>query len=252
LSISAGGSRPVQDRRRIAVGLGAAAEKSAFVQRMFDAIAPRYDLLNSLLSLGTHRRWRRFAARCAALGLGDSVLDVCAGTGELGKDLRALIGSQGLLASVDFSLPMLRAGDARYAATAGARAQVDALRLPFAADSFDAALVAFGLRNVADPQQGLCEMVRVVKPGGRVVVLEFAQPRPQWFAAIFKLYSRTVMPILGGLISGTRDAYIYLPESVARWKSRTELTEMMAAAGLTDLRRRDVTLGIACVHVGTR
>ena len=205
-----------------------------------------------MLSLGTHRSWRRFAAKCAAVGFGDSVLDVCAGTGELGKDVRALIGSNGLLTSVDFSMPMLRAGDTRYAETGSARAQVDALRLPFASASFDAALVAFGLRNVADPLQGLSEMVRVVKPGGRVVVLEFAQPKPDWFAQLFRIYSRTAMPLLGGLISGTREAYVYLPESVARWKSRQELVDLMAAARLKDMRWRDLTMGIACVHVGTR
>jgi demethylmenaquinone methyltransferase/2-methoxy-6-polyprenyl-1,4-benzoquinol methylase len=95
-------------------------------------------------------------------------------------------------------------------------------------------------------------MARVVKPGGRVVVLEFAQPRPRWFASLFRIYSKTVMPLLGGLISGARDAYVYLPESVERWKSRAELAEMMSAAGLRDIRWRDVTLGIACVHVGIR
>jgi demethylmenaquinone methyltransferase/2-methoxy-6-polyprenyl-1,4-benzoquinol methylase len=219
---------------------------------MFDAIAPRYDLLNTVLSFGTHRSWRAFAARCTAAGPGDSVLDVCAGTGELGTDLRRRIGQSGLLMSVDFSLPMLDAGSARFSRTRSGRAQADALNLPFADERFDAAIVAFGLRNVADPRAGLAEMTRVVKQGGRVVVLEFSQPRPRWFADLFRMYSTTMMPLLGGLISGTREAYVYLPESVSRWKSRDELAAMMESAGLVAVRQCDLTMGIACVHVGTK
>jgi demethylmenaquinone methyltransferase/2-methoxy-6-polyprenyl-1,4-benzoquinol methylase len=226
--------------------------KSAYVRNLFDSIAPRYDLLNTLLSLGVHRGWRHYAARCATLTSGDSVLDVCAGTGELGDDLRRAVGTSGQVVSVDFSMPMLRAGDSRYHENGSARAQVDALRLPFVDAVFDASLVAFGLRNVADPQQGLCEMARVVRPGGRVVVLEFAQPRPEWFASLFALYSRTMMPLLGGLISGVREAYSYLPASVERWKTRDEISAMMRQAGLTDVRYRDLTFGIACVHTGSR
>ncbi len=230
----------------------APSEKSSYVRGMFDAIAPRYDLLNSLLSLGIHRGWRNFAARCAALQNGDSVLDVCAGTGELGKVLRGHVGEAGNVVSVDFSMPMLRAGDARYEEIGSARAQVDALELPFANNSFDAALVAFGLRNVAIPERGLTEMARVVKPGGRVVVLEFSQPREGFFSTLFELYSKTVMPLLGGMVSGKREAYVYLPESVARWRTRDEIASMMTAAGLSQIRLRDLTLGVACVHVGTK
>lgn len=229
-----------------------AGEKSAYVQGMFDSIAPRYDLLNTLLSLGIHRSWRAFAARCAALEPGDSVLDVAAGTGDLGCDLRQRIGLGGSIVSVDFSLPMLRAGDARYRRIGADRAQVDAQRLPFADDTFDAALIAFGLRNVADPQLGLSEMARVVRPGGRVVVLEFSEPRQGWFGALFRAYFKSAVPLLGGLISGSPESYRYLPETVARWKSRAELADMMRASGLHDIRVRDLTLGIACVHVGAR
>ena len=228
------------------------AEKAHYVQSMFDAIAPRYDLLNNVLSAGIHHLWRSFAVRCAALTMGGSALDVCAGTGDVGSVIRRAVGPRGRVVSVDFSMPMLRAGDARYAESGSARAQVDAVRLPFADKSFDAALVAFGLRNVAEPAKAVAEMRRVVKPGGRVVVLEFAQPRVGWFNTLYEAYSKYGLPLIGGLISGRREAYLYLPESVARWKSRSELVEIMSAAGLTEPRWRDLTFGMVCVHTGTR
>ncbi len=228
------------------------AEKARYVQLMFDAIAPRYDLLNNVLSVGIHHLWRSFAVRCAALTQGDAALDVCAGTGDVGALLRRAVGPGGRVVSVDFSMPMLRAGDARYAESGSARAQVDAVCLPFADESFDAALVAFGLRNVAQPALAVAEMRRVVKPGGRVVVLEFAQPHFGWFNSVYEAYSKYGMPLIGGLISGRREAYSYLPESVARWKSRSELIEIMRDAGLREPRLRDLTFGMVCVHTGTR
>jgi demethylmenaquinone methyltransferase/2-methoxy-6-polyprenyl-1,4-benzoquinol methylase len=227
-------------------------QKSSYVQNMFDNIAGRYDLLNTILSLGIDVGWRNYAVRCAALTKGDRVLDGCAGTGELGAAASYKVGRMGQVVSVDFSLPMLRAGAGRYASTGGIPAQSDVLHLPFADNSFDAALVGFGLRNVADPAAGVKELARVVKPGGRVVILEFSSPRVAWFAKIFEIYSRTVMPILGGLISGKREAYTYLPESVRRWLTREELRQIMHDAGLIETRYSDLTFGVACVHVGNK
>ncbi len=227
-------------------------EKARYVRAMFDSIAPRYDLLNSVLSFAIHSRWRVYASRCAALKEGDAALDVCCGTGDFARELRRRAGRSGRVVGIDFSLPMLRAGRAKAETEKVATAQADALRLPFPENVFNAATVGFGLRNVADPASALCEMARVVKPSGRVVVMEFAEPKGRFMQALYRVYSLRVMPVIGGLISGRREAYSYLPESVARWKSRQELCDLMRKAGLSEVRTRDLTFGIVCVHTGTK
>ncbi len=229
-----------------------AQEKAAYVREMFDAIAPRYDLLNSLLSAGIHDGWRRFATRCAALAPGNSVLDVCTGTGDWAAELKAHVGPQGRVVGVDFSLPMLRHGRRQFARGRVARAQGDATLLPFPSNVFDAATVAFGIRNVSEIEKAFAEMARVVRPGGRVVCLEFAEPHPGPFRVAFGLYSRWVLPNIGGAISGRREAYEYLPASVARFASRRRLAEIMRDAGLADVRWVDLTFGMVCVHVGVK
>jgi demethylmenaquinone methyltransferase/2-methoxy-6-polyprenyl-1,4-benzoquinol methylase len=229
-----------------------AEEKAGYVRRMFDDIAPRYDLLNSLLSAGIHHGWRIFATRCASLGAGDSVLDICSGTGEWTDTLRQAVGPSGLVAAADFSLPMLRHGARRFARNGVGEVQGDAVRLPFAAASFHAATVAFGIRNVADRDKALREMARVVKPGGRVVCLEFSQPPPGPFRTAYDLHARYVMPAVGGAMSGRRDAYAYLPASVTRFDTRTQLAERMRGAGLAEVRWVDLTFGLVCVHVGVK
>lgn len=227
-------------------------EKAKFVREMFDDIAPRYDLLNSLLSAGIHKGWRAFATRCACLSLGDAVLDVCSGTGDWTMHLRKAVGPKGLVAAADFSLPMLRYGAARFARNGVGDVQGDATRLPFAHGSFDAATVAFGIRNVAEIETAFREMARVVRPGGRVVCLEFSQPPPGPFRTLYDLHAQHVMPRVGGAISGRRDAYAYLPASVERFASRTRLAEIMRAAGLEQVRWVDMTFGLVCVHVGIK
>lgn len=227
-----------------------ATEKAAYVQRMFDDIAPRYDLLNDTLSVGIHHSWRAFATRCATLEPGDSVLDVCTGTGVWTPLLRKAVGPSGRVVGVDFSGGMLRGGRAVLARAGAPCVQGDATRLPFVDDEFDAATVAFGIRNVGDVEQAFREMARVVRPGGRVVCLEFAEPKAGAFRALYRVYSRFVMPNVGGAISGRRDAYAYLPASVARFQSRPELALSMRRAGLEDVRWVDLTFGLVCVHVG--
>lgn len=227
-------------------------EKARYVRAMFDSIAPRYDLLNTVLSFAIHYRWRSFAARCAALKEGDSALDVCCGTGDFARELRRRVGAAGRVVGIDFSLPMLRTGQSKMDYEKIAMAQADAVRLPFADNAFAAAVVGFGLRNIAEPVQALAEMARTVKSGGRVVVMEFAQPRGKLMQSCYGVYSGTVMPTVGGWISGRREAYTYLPESVARWRDRDELAEWMRAAGLSDVRTRDLSCGIVCIHTGTK
>lgn len=227
-------------------------DKASYVRTMFDEIAPRYDFLNDALSVGVHRHWRAFATRCAALNAGDSVLDVCTGTGAWLPRLRNAVGVEGCVAAVDFSRSMLEHGAEEFRRLGVDGLQGDAAALPFSSNCFDAATVAFGIRNVAEIEKGFAEMTRVVKPGGRVVCLEFAEPHPGAFRLLYKAYSRYIMPTVGGIISGRRDAYAYLPESVNRFKSRSELAAVMTAAGLVAVRWVDCTFGLVSIHVGVK
>jgi demethylmenaquinone methyltransferase/2-methoxy-6-polyprenyl-1,4-benzoquinol methylase len=226
--------------------------KAAYVREMFDAIAPRYDLLNSLLSAGIHHGWRRFATRCAAITPGDSVLDLCTGTGDWAVELRKAVGAEGRVVGADFSFKMLRHGEGKFTAAGVPHFQADAAALPFASDAFDAVTVAFGIRNIAELGRAFAEMTRVIRPGGRVVCLEFARPRPGPFRAAYDVYSRWIMPRVGGAISGRPDAYAYLPESMRRFADRPALARMMGEAGLTSVRQVDLTGGLVCVHVGLK
>lgn len=229
-----------------------AREKAAYVRAMFDEIAPRYDLLNNALSVGIHHTWRAFATRCAGLEQGNSVLDVCTGTGPWLPQLRRAVGPEGRVVGIDFSLAMLQNGGAEFAKQDAPCLQGDATELPFHDNCFDAATVAFGIRNVARIDRGFAEMARVVRPGGRVVCLEFAEPHPGTFRALYEFYSRFIMPSVGGIVSGRRDAYAYLPASVRRFKSRSELAQLMRDAGLCEVRWVDLTFGLVCVHVGMK
>jgi demethylmenaquinone methyltransferase/2-methoxy-6-polyprenyl-1,4-benzoquinol methylase len=229
--------------------------KQQYVRAMFDAIAPRYDLLNSLLSARLHHAWRRYAAKEAGVGEGDMALDVCTGTGDLAFELARRVGPSGSVVGGDFSLPMLSFGERKRRRLHAGMVRLtlaDTQALPFASNTFDAVTVGFGIRNVADIEQGIREMARVARPGGRVVLLEFNQPRQRFLAALYRWYSFTVMPFLGGLISGRRAAYQYLPSSVAAFHSREALADMMRCAGLTDLRITDLTFGIVVVHRGVK
>ena len=226
------------------------AEKARYVRGMFDDIAPRYDLLNTVLSAGVHHSWRTFATRCAALQPGDRVLDLCTGTGDWTVLLRRAVGARGQVVGVDFSLPMLQSGVRKFDQARALFAQGDAVRLPLASGIFDAVTVAFGIRNVAEIDRAFVEIARVLKPGGRVVCLEFATPHPGLFQKFYSLHSRYIMPRLGGALSGRTDAYTYLPESVIRFKTREELAQVMREAGLNPVRYVDLTFGLVCVHVG--
>ena len=238
-----------------AAALPAPGEKHRYVRAMFDAIAPRYDLLNSLLSARLHHGWRRVAAAQAALRPGDTALDVCTGTGDLAIQLARRVGREGRVIGGDFSLPMLRLGErkARRCAPAVVRMTLaDAQALPYPSDVFDAVTVAFGIRNVADIERGLGEMARVARPGGRVVILEFNQPRNRALRALWRWLSFRFIPLVGGLVSGRRHAYEYLPSSVDVFQTREELTSLMERAGLGDVRVTDLMFGTVVVHRGVK
>ena len=230
------------------------APEKAAVRAMFDRIAPRYDLLNRLLSGGTDVRWRRRAVDLLDLRGPSRILDLCTGTADLliealGRDPR----HSGL--GVDLSHGMLVRGTAklRRGGHAGRAGLVggDGERLPVREGSFDGALVAFGIRNVGDPARAVREVVRALRPGGRFVVLEFSMPRGVLGAA-YRLYFRAVLPRLGGLLSGDGSAYSYLPESVERFPSPPDFASLLEEAGLRAVSWRLLTGGIACLHRGEK
>lgn len=220
------------------------------VRAMFDRIAPRYDLMNRLMSGGLDGRWRRLAAAAADVSLGSRALDVCTGTGDLAFELADRVGPSGAVVGVDFAEQMLERATAK-AATRGTAATfqtADALDLPFETDAFDAATVAFGARNLADLDGGLAEMARVVRPGGRVVVLEITTPRR--LRALHGVWFDRVVPRIGGLIGGDSAAYGYLPASAKRFPAPAELAARMRQAGIGDVTWRSFMGGIVALHHG--
>ncbi|MGH9258427.1 MAG: ubiquinone/menaquinone biosynthesis methyltransferase [Acidimicrobiales bacterium] len=226
--------------------------KRAYVRRMFTAIAPRYDLLNHLLSLNFDRRWRRATVR--RLGWerrpGGVYLDLCAGTMDLAATLAREPGFGGRVIGADFVLPMLERGRGKAARLEPVAA--DALRLPFADAQFDGAMVAFGVRNLADLDTGLAEAHRVLRPGARLVVLEFSRPRFAPLRAVFLLYFRRLLPIIGRAVSKHRDAYTYLPESVRSFPAPEALVGHLEAAGFTGVGWESLTGGICALVHGAR
>lgn len=219
---------------------------------MFDRVAARYDLLNTLMSAGLHYRWRERAADRAELSPGGSALDVCCGTGDLTLELAARLVPGGHVVGCDFSEPMLDLAreKARGRGTAGVRFEwADALNLPYDAGRFDAVTVGFGVRNFADHDRGLREMARVLRPGGRLVVLEFTRPRRPPFSTFYSLWFDRLAPVLGKL-SDDPEAYAYLAESVRSFPGPLGLAEKMDAAGLERIRYTVLAGGIVTIHTG--
>jgi len=224
------------------------------VNRMFDRIAGRYDLLNSVMTAGLHHRWRQRAADRAGLGPGDAALDVCCGTGDLALELAARVAPGGHVVGCDFSEPMLDLARDKAAArgTAGARFEwADALRLPYDDGRFDAVTVGFGVRNLSDLDAGLAEMARVLRPGGRLVVLEITQPTRPPLSTFYSLWFDRAVPVLGRLADDP-EAYSYLPESVRSFPSPRGLAAKMDAAGLGGIRWTVLAGGIIAIHSGSR
>ena len=229
-------------------------EKRAYVRRIFSEIAPRYDLLNRVLSFGIDRLWRaraieRLEWRRATRG---TFVDLCAGTLDVSAALAARPGFAGRLIGADFAEPMLRAGLAKVAGSPIAPVVADALALPLRDRMAAGAIVAFGIRNLADLDGGLRETLRVLAPGARFVILEFSTPRVPIVRTIYRLYFHRVLPGVGRLVSGHPTAYRYLPESVARFPEQHELADRMRAAGFADVSWETLTFGIAALHIGRR
>jgi demethylmenaquinone methyltransferase/2-methoxy-6-polyprenyl-1,4-benzoquinol methylase len=219
------------------------------VRAMFDRIAGPYDRMNSVMTAGLHHRWRERAADLARLGAGDRALDVATGTGDLALALARRVGPAGEVVGCDFSEGML--ARAREKAPELRWEQANALSLPYPDGSFDAATVGFGARNFSDLRRGLAEMVRVVRPGGRVVVLEITTPTRPPLSTFFSLWFDRVVPLLGRLAASESEAYTYLPSSVKRFPGPQELAAILAGAGLSDVRWILTAGGIIALHAGT-
>ncbi len=232
----------------------AAKEHAGRVREMFAHIAGRYDLLNHILSLNVDKRWRRLVARKIAQSLppdGARILDVACGTGDLSLTLFEKTGAS--VVGSDFCRPMLDIA-ARKTANHGAIPFVegDALNLPFRDGSFNAVTIGFGLRNLADVRKGLQELHRVLGPNGNLAVLEFSQPVIPGFSFLFRFYFEKLLPVIGGLVSGSRYAYEYLPDSVARFPNQEKLAELMRSVGFEDVQYQNLTGGVAALHIGRK
>ncbi len=221
------------------------------VRDMFDRIAPRYDLMNRLMSGWQDLRWRRAAAQAALNGGGGRVLDAATGTGDLAEALREAGATD--ITAVDASPEMLARAGARFIPHANVRVQMaDVMRLPFGDGVFDACTIGFGLRNLPGYQAGINEMARVLMPGGRLVVLEATPLEDARFGVLFEPYFSWVVPRIGGLITGDRSAYEYLPESVRNFPNAEGLAGMLHVAGLTRIRWRYFAAGTVALHVGVK
>jgi demethylmenaquinone methyltransferase / 2-methoxy-6-polyprenyl-1,4-benzoquinol methylase len=233
--------------------VGVGPDKARFVSEVFSRIAGRYDLMNGLMTLGMHHSWRRMAARQTIASPEGPVLDLATGTADLALELRELHPHRDIVAA-DFSLGMLREAQGKVR-DVGATERVrlvaaDALGLPFADKTFACVTSAFLLRNLADLRQGLVEMRRVARPGGRVVALEISQPRLPGFHTLFRLYFHQIVPLIGGLIASDREAYTYLPQSVDRFLTPPQLAELMGEVGLRAVKVQNLGLGTVTIHSG--
>lgn len=215
---------------------------------MFAGIAGRYDLLNHVLSLNIDKSWRRKVADELSNILADPdavVLDVACGTGDLSIELNK--DAMATILGTDFCRPML---DIAKTKTGLAFIEADAMELPFVDETFDAVTIAFGLRNLANLENALTELRRITKPGGRVAILEFSTPVVPGFGHLFNLYFSRILPLIGGAVSGSRGAYKYLPDSVAKFPDQNRLAEMMRANGFQNVSYKNLTGGIAAIHLG--
>lgn len=227
--------------------------KARAVREMFSSIAHRYDFLNHLLSFGMDIRWRKRAVRCFGGLESKRILDVACGTGDLAI---ALAGAGAEVVGGDFSGEMIAIGEekvTRKGLSDRVRLErADALNLPYADAEFDGVTCAFGVRNFADLDRGLREMARTMKKGGRVVILEFTTPANPFMAALYRLYFTGILPVIGGIVSGRKSAYEYLPDSVYKFPAPPELAARMEAAGFANVAHIPLTLGICGIHTGVK
>jgi len=229
-------------------------EKKGRVREVFDSVAEKYDLMNDLMSFFTHRLWKRSVAAETGLKKGESAIDVAGGTADIALLMAAMTGEEGRVVVYDINGEMIRAGrdkciDRGFLENI-AFVQGDAEDIAFADNTFHAATVAFGIRNVTNLEKAFREMTRVVKPGGKVVCLEFSHPESELIGTLYDIYSFNIIPSIGEMVTGNRDAYVYLPESIRKFPPQEELKKIMEDAGLFRVRYRNIFNGIAAIHAG--
>jgi len=231
-------------------------EKARLVRDVFESVAGKYDLMNDLMSAGVHRLWKRFALAQTGLRPGQAALDVAGGTGDLAAGMAGQVGERGQVVLSDINAAMLAVGRDRLLDRGLLRnvrfALANAERLPFAEESFDCVTIGFGLRNVTDKAAALASMRRVLRPGGRLLVLEFSKPVVPGLKPVYDAYSFNVLPWLGGKVAGDSDSYRYLAESIRQFPDQQTLLGMMRAAGLEDCRHYNLSGGIVALHKGFR
>jgi len=230
--------------------------KAGMVADVFHSVAGRYDLMNDLMSGGIHRLWKRFTIELSGVRRGNAVLDLAGGTGDLAARFADLVGPEGRVVLADINESMLQVGRDKLL-DSGRQAnlefvQADAQSLPFPDDCFDCITIAFGLRNVTDKERALRSMLRVLKPGGRLLVLEFSKPRNELLSRMYDAYSFRVLPLMGQLVANDRDSYQYLAESIRMHPDQETLKEMMEDAGFTRCEYHDMTGGIVALHRGVK
>jgi demethylmenaquinone methyltransferase/2-methoxy-6-polyprenyl-1,4-benzoquinol methylase len=251
-------SRPAADDGTVDFGYEQvpATDKARRVRAVFDSVATRYDLMNDLMSAGVHRLWKRFALEQTGLRPGQMALDVAGGTGDLAAGMARRVGDTGLVVLSDINPAMLAVGRNRMLDLGLMRnlrfSIADAERLPFADESFDCVTIGFGLRNVTDKPAALASMRRVLKPGGRLLVLEFSRPVVPGLKPIYDVYSFNILPWLGRRVADDADSYRYLAESIRRFPDQETLRGMMRDAGLENCRYHNLSGGIVALHKGYR
>jgi demethylmenaquinone methyltransferase/2-methoxy-6-polyprenyl-1,4-benzoquinol methylase len=229
-------------------------QKANLVREVFDSVAGRYDIMNDMMSLGIHRLWKRDFMANSRIRPGDQVLDIAGGTGDIAALLCKRVGKSGRVVLSDINASMLNVGRERLE-DLGLVGNVEyalanAEDLPFVDAEFDAVTIAFGLRNVTDKEQALREMHRVLKPGGRALILEFSEVQSESMQKLYDLYSFGVLPVLGKLIASDEDSYRYLAESIRKHPPQEELAQMMRDAGFEQVRYRNLTAGVVAIHSG--
>ena len=231
-------------------------QKSGLVREVFDSVAGNYDLMNDLMSLGVHRAWKQDFVANSGVQPGDRVLDLAGGTGDISALMSKRVGAAGGIVLTDINEAMLNVGRGRLedrGIVGNVKyALVDAERLPFDDGVFDAVTIAFGLRNVTRKEQALQEMCRVLKSGGKALILEFSQVRSEALKSLYDAWSFGMLPILGRLVADDEDSYRYLAESIRKHPPQEELAGMMREAGFEDVRYRNLTGGIVAIHSGVR
>jgi demethylmenaquinone methyltransferase/2-methoxy-6-polyprenyl-1,4-benzoquinol methylase len=245
---------PTTDKTHFGFETVATGEKASRVRDVFDSVAPKYDLMNDLMSGGLHRLWKRFALKKTSLHSGDCALDLAGGTGDLAAGLSRQVGRSGTVCLADINASMLNQGRCRLVDQGIVKnvafVQANAEGLPFRNNTFHCITIGFGLRNVTDKAAALKSMARVLKPGGRLLILEFSHPALKFIGPLYDFYSFKILPALGEIVAGDAPSYQYLAESIRMHPNQDDLLDMMGHAGLEDSHYFNLAAGVVALHIG--